>query len=171
VGVVDAGGRLRPPEELGDVPEPIRRRVRRHNDGIIFLLARREEGAPEDVYLTQRDVREVQLAKGALFAGIRTLERELGITDADISRVLLAGAFGNYIRRDRALRIGLLPALPVERVEFVGNSAGTGAKMALLSRSARATAERISRTVEYVELAASPGFQDTFAEAMLFPSG
>jgi uncharacterized 2Fe-2S/4Fe-4S cluster protein (DUF4445 family) len=171
VGVVDAGGRLRPPEELGDVPEPIRRRVRRHNDGLIFLLAAREEGAPDDVYLTQRDIREVQLAKGALLAGIRTLERELGITDSDISRVLLAGAFGNYIRRDRALRIGLLPPLPVERVEFVGNSAGTGAKMALLSRGARSTAERISRTVEYVELAASADFQDTFAEAMLFPPG
>ena len=171
VGVVDAGGRLRPPEELGEVPEPIRRRVRRHSDGLIFVLVAREEGAPEDIYLTQRDVREVQLAKGALFAGIRTLERELGISDADISRVLLAGAFGNYIRRDMALRIGLLPALPVERVEFVGNSAGTGAKMALLSTVARSTAERISRTVEYVELAASADFQDTFAEAMLFPLG
>jgi uncharacterized 2Fe-2S/4Fe-4S cluster protein (DUF4445 family) len=171
VGVVDAGGRLRPPEEVGEVPEPIRRRVRRHSDGLIFLLVGREEGAPEDIYLTQRDVREVQLAKGALFAGIRTLERELGISDADISRVLLAGAFGNYIRRDMALRIGLLPALPVERVEFVGNSAGTGAKMALLSTGARSAAERISRTVEYVELAASADFQDTFAEAMLFPLG
>jgi uncharacterized 2Fe-2S/4Fe-4S cluster protein (DUF4445 family) len=171
VGVVDAGGRLRPPEELGEVPEPIRRRVRRHSDGLIFVLVAREEGAPEDIYLTQRDIREVQLAKGALFAGIRTLERELGIADADINRVLLAGAFGNYIRRDMALRIGLLPSLPVERVEFVGNSAGTGAKMALLSMAARSTTERISRTVEYVELAASADFQDTFAEAMLFPLG
>jgi uncharacterized 2Fe-2S/4Fe-4S cluster protein (DUF4445 family) len=169
VGVVDAGGRLRQPEELGDVPEPVRRRVRRHTGGLIFLLATREDGAPEDIYLTQRDIREVQLAKGALFAGIRLLERELGITDADISRVLLAGAFGNYIRRDMALRIGLLPPLPVERVEFVGNSAGTGAKMALLNRRARETAERISGSVEYVELAARPDFQETFAEAMLFP--
>ena len=83
--------------------------------------------------------------------------------------MLLAGAFGNYIRRDMALRIGLLPPLPVERVEFVGNSAGTGAKMALLSTGARHTADRISRSVEYVELAARPDFQETFAEAMLFP--
>jgi len=111
----------------------------------------------------------VQLAKGAIFAGIHILKGELGVTDGDISRVLLAGAFGNYIRRDRALSVGLLPAVPPERVEFVGNSAGTGAKLALLSASARRQAELISQRVEYIELAARPEFQQAFVDAMFFP--
>ena len=170
LGVVDAGGRLRRPEELSGVPEAVRRRVRTHDDGVIFVLATREDGAANDIYLTQRDLREVQLAKGAIAAGIRVLRQELGVAEADISRVLLAGAFGNYIRRDMALRVGLLPRVPTERVEFVGNSAGTGAKLALLSTAARRLAERISRSVEYVELAARPEFQDAFVEAMFFPT-
>lgn len=170
LGVVDAGGRLRTAEELEQVPEPIRRRVRRHDDGVIFVLATLEDGAAEDIYLTQRDVREVQLAKGAIAAGIQILKQELGVTDADISRVFLAGAFGNYIRRDMALRVGLLPQVSLERVEFVGNSAGTGAKLALLSTAARRSAERISQAVEYLELAARPEFQQAFVGALFFPS-
>lgn len=169
-GVVDVSGRFRDPEELAGVPEGIRRRLRRTEDGWVFVLASRGDGAPEDIYLTQRDIREVQLAKGAIFAGIQIMKRELGVEDTDISQVLLAGAFGNYIRRDQALRVGLLPAVPPQRVRFVGNSAGTGAKLALLSREARRQAEHISRTVEYVELAARPEFQQAFVEAMFFPT-
>jgi len=152
------------------VPEGIRQRVRRHDAGLIFVLATPDDGAAEDIYLTQRDIREVQLAKGAIAAGIRILKQELGVTDADIHRVFLAGAFGNYIRRDMALRVGLLPEVSLERVEFVGNSAGTGAKLALLSTAARHSAERISRAVEYLELAARPEFQQAFVQAMFFPA-
>jgi len=169
LGIVDQAGRLRPCEELDELPQTLRERVRRHDDGLIFVLAAREAGAPDGVYLTQKDIREVQLAKAAIFAGITILKEKLGADGGDIDRILLAGAFGNYIRRDRALRVGLLPAVSLEKVEFVGNSAGTGAKLALLSTSARETAELISRRVEYVELAAEPAFQTAFVEAMFFP--
>jgi len=82
---------------------------------------------------------------------------------------LLAGGFGNFIRRSNAIRIGLLPPVPTSRVEFVGNAASEGAKMALLSRSCRRDAELISRNTEYVELASRPDFQNLFAEHLMFP--
>ena len=121
------------------------------------------------VYLTQRDVREIQLAKGAMAAGMAVLMKEMDVGPKDIEEVLLAGAFGNFIRRSQAMRIGLLPNMPTERIRFVGNAAGAGARMALMSSRARDEAEKISLRTQYVELAGRPDFQQAFADAMLFP--
>jgi len=93
----------------------------------------------------------------------------LGVRSEDISEVLLAGAFGNYIRKENAIRMGLIPEFPLDKVNFIGNAAAVGAKMALISREAREDAKRISESTDYIELAMDANFQDEFVEAMSFP--
>ena len=135
-----------------------------------FVLATPGEGIEgREIALTQRDVRQLQLASGALRAGIEILLAEAGVSAEDISQFLLAGAFGSYIRPESALRIGLLPAVPADRVRAVGNAAGMGAVLCLLSTRAREYAAEVARRARYVELSARPDFQDAFAEAMIFP--
>lgn len=121
------------------------------------------------VALTQRDIRELQLAKGAIFAGIQVLKRELGVADEDIAEIDLAGAFGSYIRPDSARTIGLIPNVPLDRVKSIGNAARVGARLALISTEARAEAEVIAREVVHQELFARSDFLDDFTEAMRFP--
>jgi len=118
--------------------------------------------------LTQGDLRELQLAKGAIRAGVEILMRELRIAAGDVRVIYLAGAFGNYINPESALTIGLIPRFPNARIVRVGNAAGSGARMALLSREALAEASRLVKQVEYLELSGRPDFQDQFAEAMVF---
>ena len=120
------------------------------------------------VVLTQRDIRELQLAKGAIRTGIEMLLRKTGLKAKDIQRILLAGAFGNYIRPESAVRIGLLPDVPVETIHFVGNAASSGAQMILLSRRCRTQAKQLARKIRYVEIAHEPDFQTIFAESMSF---
>ena len=134
---------------------------------LAFTLATAEE-AEHPILLTQKDVREVQLAKGAIAAGAQVLLKEYGATLNDLDEVLLAGAFGNYIRPERARAVGLLPDVPLEKVRFVGNAAGTGSRMLLLSDSLRRRAEEISLGVEHVELSGRPDFQMLFADCMMF---
>ena len=110
----------------------------------------------------------MQLAKGAIRAGIKLLQQKVGLEDSGIKRILLAGAFGNYIRRRSALRIGLLPAVEAERIRFVGNAAAAGAQMILLSRQARDHARALAKKIVYVEIAHEPGFQDVYADSMSF---
>jgi uncharacterized 2Fe-2S/4Fe-4S cluster protein (DUF4445 family) len=134
-----------------------------------FELVEAAQGAGgRPVRVTQRDVRELQLAKGAIRAGIEILMKELGVTPADVQRVYLAGAFGNYVRPESALAIGLIPHFPQAEIIPVGNAAGSGAKMALLSRSSRELASMLVHRVEYLELSGRPDFQEEFSEAMLF---
>ncbi|MFW6163905.1 MAG: ASKHA domain-containing protein, partial [Planctomycetota bacterium] len=170
-GILDPTGRLKAPADLpDDVPEAIRRRLVETEDGLAFALAHEEATSLDGpVILTQRDIREVQLAKGAIRAGIDILKRELGVDDEGIDSVLLAGGFGNFIRRRNALRIGLLPPVEHERIHFVGNAAVVGAKMVLACTDYRQEAEHISRHTEYLELGSLPEFQMQFAEAMMFP--
>jgi len=113
-------------------------------------------------------VRELQLAKGAIRAGIEILLQELGVTADDVRVVYLAGAFGNYISPQSALTIGLMPAFPNARIAPIGNAAGTGARMALLSRAERDQASALLAHVEYLELSGRPDFQEHFVDAMLF---
>jgi len=169
-GIVDMTGRIVEPDQLPRaLPEPLRRRVVPGKTGYDFVLVdgpATPNGQP--ILLTQRDIREVQLAKGAISAGIEILKSELGVTNDEIDAVLLAGAFGNFIRRSSAKRVGLLPDVPLERIRFVGNAAGAGARMVLATRECREEAERISRSVQYVELAGRPDFQQQFSMSMLF---
>ena len=120
--------------------------------------------------VTQKDIREVQLAKGAMLAGVRILLDLLGLRTEDVREVYLAGAFGNYVRAQGALRIGLLPAFPLASIRQVGNAAGSGAKMALLSQRAFQEAKRIAERIEYIDLARAPDFQQQFVKGMAFPS-
>ena len=102
-------------------------------------------------------------------AGYNILINELGVTDEDITEILLAGVFENYIRRDQAKRIGLLPDVPKEKFRFIGNAAGERTKMVLLARDFRKGACEISKKVEYLELSARKDFQDEFMDTQFFP--
>jgi uncharacterized 2Fe-2S/4Fe-4S cluster protein (DUF4445 family) len=122
------------------------------------------------VALTQRDVREVQLGSGAVRAGIILLLRQAGLDVSDLGLVLIAGGFGNFIRRSSAQRIGLLPGgIDHTRIRYVGNVSLAGAQAALLSGDARRVGEDLARRVKHVELSTMEGFQDAFADAMFFP--
>jgi uncharacterized 2Fe-2S/4Fe-4S cluster protein (DUF4445 family) len=123
-----------------------------------------------NVQLTQPDVRELQLAKGAIAAGLRLLLQKWGAPPYALSRVYLAGAFGNYMNRDSARRIGLLQ-LPVDRVHPAGNTALLGAKLALFSLHQHdATYSNLRRQIQHIPLSEDPAFPEVFADEMSFPS-
>jgi uncharacterized 2Fe-2S/4Fe-4S cluster protein (DUF4445 family) len=122
-----------------------------------------------DVYLSQRDVRALQFGKAAIATGWSLLLGELGIEAADVAQVLLAGSFGSYLSPASAIRIGLVPKLPVLRVVSAGNVAGEGAKMALLSLRERAGAAALLQEVDYVELSDRTDFNDRFIDLLAFP--
>lgn len=169
VGVLDSTGRIVNADKVSsDVPEGIHRRLIQKDGSPAFVLAWSEQLDSPAVVITQRDIREMQLAKAAIRAGIRLLQKKLNIADEEIEQVLLAGAFGNYIRKESALRIGLLPVIPPERIHFVGNAASSGAQMILLDRKSRALAGEIARSIEYVEIGLEPGFNDAYTDSMLF---
>jgi uncharacterized 2Fe-2S/4Fe-4S cluster protein (DUF4445 family) len=119
------------------------------------------------VTVTQNDVRAIQLAKAALYAGARLLMDQLGVDAVD--RVVLAGAFGAHISPLHAMVLGMIPDVPLERVSSAGNAAGTGARMALLNLGARREIERVVREIEKVETAVEPRFQEHFVSAMAVP--
>jgi Uncharacterized metal-binding protein len=137
--------------------------IRTQNGTAEFVLAERE--GQEPITISQKDVRELQLAKAAIRLGIQALVTAEGITENDIEQVIIAGAFGTYINVESAITIGMLPPLPIERFKQVGNAAGTGARLALISQSQRARAEQIAGQDGYIELAAVPNFSRKFAEA------
>jgi len=168
-GIIDKTGRFIEPNNLrNSVFDAVLSRVIDHNEQLAFALTSTRSGSEHPLVLTQQDIRQIQLAKAAVGAGIKILKRKLGITDADIDTILLAGAFGNYIRAESALRIKLLPDVPVGRIHFVGNAAASGARMILLSKKARKLAARLARKIEYVEIANESDFQEIFAESMAF---
>jgi uncharacterized 2Fe-2S/4Fe-4S cluster protein (DUF4445 family) len=137
----------------------------------VFVLAWKGEPGDIDnsVFLSQRDVRELQFAKAAIATGWKILIDELGVEVSDISQVLLAGSFGSYLSPASAVRIGLVPKLPVVRIIAAGNVAGEGAKMVLLSAQERAQAMAVLEEVEYVELSGREDFQDMFVDLLKFP--
>jgi len=124
----------------------------------------------KDIVLTQKDIREVQLAKGAIAAGIEVLLDRFGLSSSEIDHVMIAGAFGNYVRVEDALRIGLLPPVLPERVVPIGNAAGVGACMALLSAKHRELAEREAEKVLHLELSNDASFVNKHMRAMSFPA-
>ncbi len=159
-GLLDHSGRMRSREE---VPQHVLASRLIEVEGVrAFLLA-------EDVYLSQRDVRELQFAKGSIATGIRVLMDILGMTESDIDEVFLAGSFGSYLNPESAKIIGLVPAVDVDRIIAVGNSAGEGAKIALLSYRERQVAFELPDRLEYIELSGRTDFNDTFISVLQFP--
>ena len=161
-GLIEPGGRLSPGHPA----------VRARGEMPCFVLVPEEErGGPPELVLTQRDIRELQLAKAAIRSGIEVLLREAGCVAADLDEVALAGAFGSYFQIESALAIGLLPPVPRDRIRQVGNAAGVGACQALLSRERRLVAQQLARSARYIELAADAGFQELFTAHLAFPPG
>lgn len=133
-----------------------------------FVIAWKEESSiGKDIVVTQKDVRQIQLAKGALYCGCKLMMRRMGVEKVD--KVKIAGAFGTHVDRQKALIMGLFPDCPVDMIESVGNAAGDGARAALLNREKRAEANWVSRNVEYIELTVEKDFQQHFMEAMQIP--
>jgi uncharacterized 2Fe-2S/4Fe-4S cluster protein (DUF4445 family) len=169
LGIIDTTGRFANPGKLkGKLPPAIFSRIVKLNSEPAFILAPSSNINDRPVFLSQKDIRQMQLAKGAIRTGSLLLQKKLGLKDSDIEHILLAGAFGNYIRKESALRIGLLPAVAVEKIRFIGNAAASGAQMTLLSRRCRDKARELARRIEYIEIAHEPDFQDFFADSMLF---
>ncbi len=159
-GIIMANGRFH--------PESTNPRVRWNGRRGAYVLATEDQtttGAP--IMVTQEDIRNIQLAKAALYAGAKLLMKRAGITSVD--RVVLAGAFGSFIDPKHAMILGLIPDCNLEKVIAVGNAAGDGARIALLNRDKRKEAQEISRWVKYIETAVDPAFQDEFVGALHLP--
>jgi len=158
-GIVDSTGRM----------QSTSRRVY-HDDefGLSYLLVE-ESISSRRISFNQKDVRQVQLAKAAINAGILILLQDAGVAVSDIDSVMLAGAFGNYIRPESALQIGLLPPVERSRIIQVGNAAGEGAKILLLSSEAREIANDFVAKTKYIELASHEDFQSIFIESTSLP--
>lgn len=160
IGLIDARGRFH--TEDGE------KRMRRGQNGPEYVIAFAEETSiGQDILITQKDVRQIQLAKGALFVAARTLLKQFGLQAPD--KILLAGAFGTYIDKTKAMLIGMIPDCPLENVFAVGNSAGDGARIALLNMEKRREAMVVASRVTRYELPADPEFQNQFLQAMNLP--
>jgi uncharacterized 2Fe-2S/4Fe-4S cluster protein (DUF4445 family) len=159
-GLLDRSGRLKTPDQVPH--HPLQERLIDVDGMRAFLLA-------EGVYLTQRDIRELQFAKGSIATGIKVLMDILGVTVDDLDQVLLGGSFGSYLNPESARIIGLVPPVDVDRIIAVGNSAGEGAKIALLSYRERQVAFELPARIEYVELSGRSDFNDSFISVLGFP--
>jgi len=171
-GLLDPSGRFVANETAATISPRLSRRLVELDGGerVFVLHWKGEEGEVANaVYLSQRDVRELQFAKAAIATGWRVLVEELGIEESEIQQVLLAGSFGSYLSAASAVRIGLVPRLPMPRIVSAGNVAGEGAKMALLSMQERHAATALLEEVEYVELSDRGDFNDRFVEQLAFP--
>ncbi len=171
LGLVDSSGRFVAEEQAAVLAPGLAPRLTRIGQERVFVLHWRgpEQAAEDSIYLSQRDVRELQFAKAAIATGWRILLEEAGLTEADVKQVLLAGSFGSYLSPAAAIRIGLVPRVAVQRVVAAGNVAGEGAKMALLSLRERAGGLALLEEVRYVELSDRPDFNDQFVERLSFP--
>jgi uncharacterized 2Fe-2S/4Fe-4S cluster protein (DUF4445 family) len=171
VGLLDRSGRFAPEEQAAGIAPGLADRLTTLGAERVFVL--HWLGEPGDVarsiYLSQRDVRELQFAKAAIATGWNILLAEAGLAPGDIQQVLLAGSFGSYLSPANAIRLGLVPRMPAARVVSAGNVAGEGAKMALLSVRERAGALALQEEVRYVELSDRSDFNDAFVDQLQFP--
>jgi uncharacterized 2Fe-2S/4Fe-4S cluster protein (DUF4445 family) len=158
-GILDQRGALRRSDP----------RVRVANGKSEFVLVPAPKtAAGRDLVITRGDVNEIQLAKGAIRAGIEILMAEVGINAAQVEAWIIAGAFGTYLDLSSAMRLGMFPTAPLERFHQVGNAAGVGAKQMLLSRTRRLEASQLAARAGYVELTIYPQFTEKFVESMYF---
>ena len=171
VGLVEGPGRLLGADEADASLHGLNQYLTEYEGQKAFLLAdAAASGTGEPLYFTQKDVREVQLAKGAMAAGIQMMCRRLGITVDDIETVMIAGAFGSYMSPASACGIGLIPPSLESKVMAIGNAAGQGARLCVLSIDEYRRAATLSKNIEYLELAADPAFQDVVVDELEFPS-
>jgi uncharacterized 2Fe-2S/4Fe-4S cluster protein (DUF4445 family) len=178
-GVIDKTGRLRNAGELENiVSDELKGRLVNEGGLNSFLIAKGVDNdgrviegrvsSSGDIVLTQKDIREAQNAKAAIAAGIQTLLRRGGIDHNQVAKVYLAGGFGNYIDKESAVQIGLIPKELGAKVVAVGNAAGAGAVVCLLAEAALKEASLIKDRIEYIELSASPDFADEYVQNMIF---
>jgi len=167
VGIVDASGRMMRAEDArGRLADALVERLVTLDQVRAFRLS----DAESNIVLTQQDIRALQFAKGSIAAGVAVLMQQMGVAADDLHEVLLAGSFGSYINPASARMIGLVPWVPVERIVAVGNSAGEGAKIALLSFREREAVNRIPEYIQYVELSGRAEFNDVFTDALALPT-
>ena len=160
-GIITTKGRLNPDDtRVKSKPDKTSR----------FIVVRQEDsGCDSDIVITQKDIGEIQLAKAAIASGISVLLSALDVRVEDIDRIVVAGAFGSFLRLESAIAIGMLPNLPLERFAQVGNAAGAGACMSVVSSKERHRAEAMANTIEHLDLALQPNFKREFAKALIFP--
>jgi uncharacterized 2Fe-2S/4Fe-4S cluster protein (DUF4445 family) len=164
--IVDSRGRFK--KELKSTSSPKGNRVREGESGWEYVIAWAEETSiGRDIPITQQDVRQIQLAKAALFTAARTLLKRMNLQSPD--KIILAGGFGSYIDKEKAMLIGLIPDCALENVYAVGNAAGDGARIALLNVEKRNEIDSVTRKVERFELPTDPEFQNQFMLATSFP--
>jgi len=166
-GVLDAVAQLRLAGIVNKSGRMLNNHPRVHDDEARreFIIAEGEKNEFPAITITQKDVRAIQLAKGALRSGIQVLLNARGRSSGEIKKVIIAGAFGSYIDVSSAMTIGMLPSLPLNCFEQVGNAVGMGAKLALISRNKRMEAQDIASKVHYIELAAAPDYVKILFEA------
>jgi uncharacterized 2Fe-2S/4Fe-4S cluster protein (DUF4445 family) len=170
-GLIDPYGRMLSHEQASEnLPASLASRVREYNGKPSLIITEEQEGAAKEIFITQKDIREIQLAKAAIAVGIQILMQEMQVEFKDIEKVYLAGGFGNYINHDHAMEIGLLPVECRGKVITIGNAALTGAKMAIKSAGFMEAAERIPSKTGYIELSTRVDFQDLFVDNMEFKS-
>ena len=167
---IDSEGLIRPPASLNSDDFIARLKQAAGKEIYDFQVASSEESLDgRMIYLTQQDVRELQLAKGAIAAGTNMLLEIMGVSIEEVDEICLAGALGNYINPLSAMRIGLLPKVDLQVINPMGNAASTGAELVLLSQRHWQKASELRRFIEHVELSGHPEFLDNFVREMDFP--
>lgn len=169
-GIIDQTGRMLKADELTDESQKVfAERITSFNDQPAFIVAETDQSGRNDaIIITQRDVRETQLGKAAIAAGVEVLLNEAGLQISDLNKIFIAGAFGNYLHPVSAGRIGLFPAVEPKKILSVGNAAGTGAMIMLINHSKKQYSQKLAGTMQYVELAGRSDFQMIFSEKMFF---
>jgi uncharacterized 2Fe-2S/4Fe-4S cluster protein (DUF4445 family) len=168
-GLLDHSGRYVDDEKATEISPALAPRLTKIGEERVFVLHWRGEDPAESIYLTQRDIRELQFAKASIATGWKILFGELGMEPEDVSQVLLAGSFGQYLSPASAVKIGLVPRIALPRIVSAGNVAGEGSKIAALSLRERAEARSIVNEVRYVELSGRSDFNDAFIDQLAFP--
>jgi uncharacterized 2Fe-2S/4Fe-4S cluster protein (DUF4445 family) len=156
-GILDQKGKLQ--KEKSD-------RVRAGEDGLEFVI---HYGKDKDIVLTEPDIENIIRAKAAIYAGFSTLLKEVGLTFDDVQKVYIAGGFGKFLDIEKAIILGMLPEMPREKFEYMGNTSITGAYLCILSKTLRAEAEDISRKMTYIELSVSKSFMDEYVSGLFIP--
>jgi uncharacterized 2Fe-2S/4Fe-4S cluster protein (DUF4445 family) len=167
-GLINFKGRLASAEDLEKIHpgSPLSDRLINTEDGREFILVYKEDG--DDIVVTQKDIREVQLAKGAVAAGISIMLNRMDKKPSDIHKIIIAGAFGNFIHKESAVAIGLIPSLPMNKIVSAGNTAGAGVSMTLMSDKEMELAKSVPTRVQHIELASCSDFQDEYMKALAF---